>query len=220
MTRLTSRRLLAAVRRRLWSRRELRIYACSAERILTLPNPARLSRDRWKDLQCCEAWSYENLSRDEYLAVVEERRRSGGHHMYSLVEDGVLVHYGWLTSRQERAPDAAIGLVFIPPPDSAALWDYYTHPVARGRGLYRDSLRQCMHDAVTIDGARHVFIYVYGDNDVSRHAIEKAGFEYQGSLVLERRLFSTRRYATFAAQPLDVRVAAEDRPARAIHCPA
>ena len=216
MPRLTPRRLLKALRNRLWLRRELRIFVCSAERIRQQPNPARLSRDRFEDLDRCTAWSYGNMSREEYLAHVDERRRSGAHHLYSLVENGVLVHYGWLTSRQERAPDAAIGLAFVPPPDSAGLWDYYTHPSARGRGLYADSLRQCMHDAVEIDGARQVFIYVYGDNAVSERAIRRAGFVCHGSLVIERRLFRTKRYATFADRPFEVRLLQDDRPAPAV----
>ena len=212
----TPRRLLTAVRNRVWRRLELCVYSCTADRIKTLPRSTRLKRDAWEDFACCEQWSYPNLTREEYLASVEARHQSGLHHLYSLVENGVLVHYGWLTSRQERAPDAAIGLVFIPPPRSAALFDYFTHPIARGRGLYSESLRQCMHDAVEIDGAETVFIYAYSDNAISRHAIEKAGFEYRGSLVMERRGWLTRRYSTFTGTALDVRRLEDDEPARAI----
>jgi RimJ/RimL family protein N-acetyltransferase len=218
MRALTPLRLWRATRNRLWVRRELCIYVCPAERVRELPNPRRLRRDHFEDLRSCAGWSYEDMTRDEYLQHVDERRRTGAHHLYSLVEDGVLVHYGWITSRQERAPDAAIGLLFVPPPESAALWDYYTHPSARGRGLYTDSLRQCLHDAVEIDGARQVYIYVYADNAISRRAIEKAGFEYQGSLVMERRLWKIRRYATFAARPFDVRALDGREPAVALHC--
>lgn len=216
MLRLTPAKLLSALRNRLRLRIELRIYSCTAEEIQALPASSRLSRDRWEDLDSMRTWSYPNMTREAYLAEVEQRRRSGEHHLYSLVENGLLVHYGWLTSPQERAPDAAIGLVFVPPPASAALWDYYTDPVARGRGLYSESLRQCMHDAVAIDGAREVFIYVYADNLISRRAIEKAGFHYRGSLVMERRFFLTRRYATYVNQPLDVRLLSRDTPARVI----
>jgi RimJ/RimL family protein N-acetyltransferase len=216
MARFTPRRILGAIARRLWHRREQYIFACPAERIRALPHPRRLRRDHWSDLLACEAWSYDHMPRDQYLAILDERRRSGLHHLYSLLENGTLVHYGWITSRQERAPDAALGLAFIPPAESAALWDYFTHPIARGRGLYGDSLHQCMHDAVELDGARYVFIYVYSDNAVSRRAIEKAGFEYWGSLVMERRFFRTIRYATSAGAALDVRLLPEETPARVV----
>jgi GNAT superfamily N-acetyltransferase len=216
---VTLRRVARALQMRIWRRVELCIFVCPAERVRNLPNPRRLRRDRFEDLEHCTAWSYQNLTRDQYLAHVGERRASGEHHLYSLVEDGVLIHYGWVTSRQRQAPDAAIGLVFVPPPDSAALWDYFTHPTARGRGLYKDSLRQCMHDAVEIDGARNVFIYVYADNAVSRHVIETAGFEYCGSLVMERRFFRTRRYAIAPRGPLDVRLLPEGTPAPVVTVP-
>ena len=181
---------------------------CSADQVRALPNPRHCRRDHWEDLDRLERWSYEDQDRDTYLRTLASRRAAGSHHLYSLVEHGTLVHYGWLTYPQERAPDAALGLEFRPPAGSAALWDYFTHPDARGRGLYRNTLWQCVHDAVDIDGARQVFIYVYADNAVSRRVIERAGFAYQGSLVLERRFFRTQRYATVPAGRLDVRVLA------------
>jgi acetyltransferase (GNAT) family protein len=217
VTRLTPRRIAKALKRRLWHRCEMLIYVCSAERISGLPNPRRCGRDRWDDLRACDAWSYGHLSREQYLAHLEQRRRTTANHLYSMVEDGVLVHYGWLTGRQERSTDEQIGLVFVPPRGSAALWDYFTHPIARGRGLYRDSLWQCMHDAVEIDGAHRVFIGAYADKPVSRHVIEKAGFEYYGSLVLERRFLRERRYAVSAQTPLDVRLLSSDRAAPVVH---
>jgi RimJ/RimL family protein N-acetyltransferase len=216
LSQLTPAKLVMGIRRRLWSRRELCIYMCPGERVRMLPRPQRCERDRWGDLQCCAAWSFGNRTREEYLADLDERRQMPGTHLYSIVQDGVLVHSGWMAARQERAPDEELGLVFMPPPESAALWDYFTHPSARGRGLYRDSLWQCMHDAVEIEGARRVFIYVYSNNAISRHAIEKAGFEYYGSLILERRLFRARRYATSPHDSLDVRLLSGNRRA-AIH---
>lgn len=200
------RRCVNAAVRQVWHRRELCIYSCSAHKIRELPESSLCRRDAWADLDFCDSWSYEHLTREQYLAEAGARRKAGKHHLYSLVEDGVLVHYGWLTYPQERAPDAALGLEFIPPPRSAGLWDYFTHPAARGRGLYLRTLRQCLHDALDIDGAESVFIYVYADNGVSRHVIEKAGFTYRGSLVLERFCGRTRRYATSAGDALEVRL--------------
>jgi RimJ/RimL family protein N-acetyltransferase len=207
------RRLRGAAQRRLSDRRELRIYDCRAEKIATLPHPHLCQRDDWKALQALDRWSYESLTRDRYLDVVEARRREGKHHLYSRVENGILVHYGWVTYPQLRAPDAALGLEFIPAAGSAALWDYFTHPAARGRGLYLQTLWQCLHDAADLFRAKQVYIYVYADNAASRHVIEKAGFEYRGSLVQERRFFRTKRYATYSRDPLDVRLLHSGTPA-------
>ena len=209
------RRIITSLKRRAWHRQELYIYACAAADIASLPHPRHSRRDAWDDLAACTAWSYAHLSRAEYLDELDRRRREGSHHLYSIVENGVLVHYGWLSYPQERAPDPAIGLEFIPPPASAVLWDYFTHPTARGRGLYRETLWQCLHDAVDLHGAAHVFIYVDADNEVSRRVIERAGFTFRGSLVRERRLFWTRRYTTFTTEPLEARHLASGRPAQA-----
>jgi RimJ/RimL family protein N-acetyltransferase len=200
------RRLLRAAERQLRERRQLLIYCCTAEDVRRLPYSSPCRRDAWDDLDYLDAWSYEDHTRDQYLAILRARRAEGTHHLYSAVEDRTLIHYGWLTCPQLRAPDAALGLEFVPPAGSAALWDYFTHPKARGRGLYLESLRQCLHDAIDVDRARHVFIYVYADNTISKHVIEKAGFTYRGSLVRETILGRTRRYATFVDEPLDVRL--------------
>lgn len=210
-----AQRIARAARRRLYDRRELLIYCCTAEQIRHLPNPSPCRRDAWQDLQYLDAWSYEDCSRDQYLEVAGARRREGIHHLYSAVEDRTLVHYGWVTYPQRRAPDAALGLEFVPPEGSAALWDYFTHPKARGRGLYLRTLWQCLHDAVAIDGARHAYIYVYADNAISRRAIEKAGFHKAGSLVLERSFGRAHRYATYTGDPLDVRLMDSGRQAEA-----
>lgn len=213
MPRLDVRRVINALARRVWSRRELRIYECTAEQVRSLPTANHCHRDHWADLEFCDQWSFEDLTREDYLALLQQRRAAGIHHLYSLVENDLLVHYGWVTYPQERAPDAALGLEFVPPAGSAALWDYFTHPAARSRGLYLRTLWQCLHDAIDVYGAKQAFIYVYADNAVSRHVIEKAGFRYRGSLVLERRFFSTRRYATCVGNPLDVRLLGSGRPA-------
>ena len=186
---------------------------CTAEQVAALPYHRQCARDRWQDLEHLDQWSYADHDRAAYLRTLAARAAAGPHHLYSIVENTTLVHYGWLTYPQERAPDAALGLEFRPPAGSAALWDYFTHTSARGRGLYRNTLWQCLHDAVEIDGARQVFIYVQADNAVSRHVIERAGFTYQGSLVLERRFFRTRRYATVAQGHLDVRLLGSGRQA-------
>ncbi len=208
-------RFLQAAERRLRDRRALLIYCCTAEEIRHLPYSSHSRRDAWDDLNYLDAWSYADCTRDQYLALLRTRGEEGPHHLYSVVDDGTLVHYGWLTYPQLRAPDAALGLEFVPPDGSAALWDYFTHPRARGRGLYLNTLRQCLHDAVDLDGARQVFIYVYADNTISKHVIEKAGFTYRGSLVRETNFGRTRRYATFAGEPLDVRLLDSGRQAEA-----
>ncbi len=114
-------------------------------------------------------------------------RLSLGEHLYSRVEDGVLVHYGWLADQQADSFFPEIGANYTYPPDSAVLYDFYTDPSARGRGYYQQSLRQMIADAAAKPGVAHIYISVRAENAPSRHVIEKAGFAYEASLFRRTR---------------------------------
>jgi RimJ/RimL family protein N-acetyltransferase len=189
-------KILHAARKRLWYTSEKRVYVYPVEEIARLPHPRILRRDHFEDLDRYERTSLSQFSLEEYREVAR-RRHESGEHFYSLVEGERLVHYGWLMPHHDREEDAKLGQVFFAPPGSAALRDFYTHPLARGRGLYFRALCQLLHD-IPETRARQVFIYVYADNEASRHVIEKVGFRYLGSMVKEARLHSQRRYAVSA----------------------
>jgi len=194
------------IQSRLWDRLEQRVYVCSAEHVRTLPNPGQFRRDCLADFQCYQRGGFHNqLEKEEFLRVAEDRLRSG-HHSYTLVEDGVLLHYGWLTDRQTLAPDQKVGLAFVPPPESAVVWDNFSHPRARGRGLMQQMLCQSLHDAVELAHAERVYGYVFSDNAASARSCEKVGFQHAGSLVREVRFGRVRRYGVaHAQQPFEVR---------------
>jgi len=198
------RELLAAIwkvaRKRVWYHCEKRIYVYEADRILALPNPNRLQRDRPEDLRYYEQTASWQLSPDAYRAAAH-KRMAQGEHLYTLVEENRLLHYAWLQSCHTRGEDTAVGQAFFPPPESSALYDHYTHPSARGQGLFYQALSQLLHDVHTLAKTKQAYIYVYGDNTPSRHVIEKIGFRYVGSLIEDRRLFTARRYAVSAGGP-------------------
>ena len=198
------RQLLAAIwnlaRKRLWYRCEKRIYVYEADRIPTLPNANRLRRDRPEDLRYYEQTASWQQSPDVYRATAL-KRLAGGEHLYTLVEGNRLLHYAWLQSSHTLGEDTAVGQAFFPPADSSALYDHYTHPSARGQGLFYQALCQLLHDVPALAMTKQAYIYVYGDNTPSRHVIEKIGFRYVGSLIEDRRLFTVRRYAVSAGGP-------------------
>jgi len=189
-------KLLQAARKRLWYRSEKRVYVLPVEQIHRLPYPRLLRRDRLEDLAYYERTGSSQLPPDAYREAARARRAQGDH-LYTLVEGDRLVHYGWLMPHHVREEDKALGQVFFAPSDSAALFDFYTHPLARGRGLFFKAICQLLHD-VPATNARRAFIYVYSDNGPSRHVIEKVGFRYIGSMVDEARLRAHRRYAVSA----------------------
>ena len=188
-----TQKILQAARKRFWYTSEKRVYVYPVDEIGRLPRPRLLHRDHMEDLDYYERTSESQLPPEGYREVARHRREQG-EHFYSLVEGGRLLHYGWMMPHHDREEDAKLGQVFFAPAASAALRDFFTHPLARGRGLYFKALCQLLHE-VPATGARQAFIYVYADNGPSRHIIEKVGFHYVGSMVKEARLHSHRRYA-------------------------
>ena len=186
--------------KRVWYRCEKRIYVYEADRIQDLPNPRRLRRDRVEDLRYYERTASWQMPPDVYRATAQ-RRLADGEHLYTLVEGDRLLHYAWLQTCHTLGEDAAVGQAFFPPPDSSALYDHYTHPSARGQGLFYQALCQLLHDVPALTKTKQAYIYVYGDNGPSRHVIEKIGFRHVGSLIEDRRLFTARRYAVSAGGP-------------------
>jgi hypothetical protein len=191
--------MLRSITRRLWRRTELRVYCCRADQIENLPRSTAMRRDVLEDLQAYVPTDADQMPPNRYRDVARARLAQG-HHLYTRVEDGLLVQYGWLIDRQTRSQDASLGMVFFPPPDSAVLYDYYTHPSARGRGLHFAALCQRLHDARDLTGARQALTYIYATNRVSIRGAERARFEYAGSLVMTRRGFLCRR-RIIAASP-------------------
>src|SRR6476646_9367023 len=91
-------------------------------------------------------------------------RMAQGFHLYTYVEDGRLLHYGWLIDRQARGEDGWVDQVYFPPPETAVLFDHFTHPLARGRGLYFQAMCRLLHDAREFACARQAYVTVFGSN--------------------------------------------------------
>lgn len=190
-------RLLKAIPNRVWYRRELRVYSYPLGDLSGLPHPTILERDCFDDLQYYERATKEQQSPHLYRKTALERMAQG-HHLYTLVVHGRLLHYAWLIERQTRGEDGWVDQVYFPPQDTAILFDHFTHPSARGQGLYYQALCQLLHDARELVQARQAYVTVFGSNGPSRHVIEKVGFQHEGSLFKEKRLFWSSRYSVAA----------------------
>jgi RimJ/RimL family protein N-acetyltransferase len=111
--------------------------------------------------------------------------------LYTRVSDGRLLHYSWMIPRQARSA-SEWGQPIDLEPESAVLFDDYTHPLARGRGLHAASLRQRARDAVERFGAAWVYISVLAENLPSRRNIERAGFSLCASFFRTARFGRVR----------------------------
>lgn len=185
------------MKRRVWYRRELRVYGYPLQASPPLPRPAIFERNRFDDLQYYERTDKYQASPEVYRKMALERKTQG-FHLYTFVQERRLLHYGWLIERQTRGEDDWVQQAYFPPPDTSVLFDHFTHPSARGKGLYFQALCRLLHDARDLAGARQAYVTVFGSNALSRHVIEKVGFHHEGSLFKERKLFWSTRYSVGA----------------------
>ncbi len=181
------RRAPAAIGRRFrrwaYEHREFRVYYYEVERIAALTSEVAMKRDDIDDLLRFEATS-PWLSRAGFMARALRQLENGSHVYTSATDDRLahLAHYGWLNERESEARFTEVDATFTYPPNSAVLFDFYTHPQARGRGLYQRAIRQMLKDAAAVPGTERVYISVMANNGPSRHVIEKLGFVYDCSL--------------------------------------
>lgn len=155
----------------------------------------RLSVNRLADLLDYRPAGPSDTALTEFLATALERLEEG-QIVFTYAEGGVLLHYSWLIPRARR-----VGSEFghdIPTPEGpSVLWDDYTHPAARGRGLHQEALRVRLSYAAAHALSPVAMIGVRADNGPSRHNIEKVGFQYAGSAWLSVRRGRARRWVTW-----------------------
>jgi len=160
---------------------EMRIYAMPAEVARSLDNSLSMKIDCIDDLLLYEPAESWQLTRSDFHRMAIERLGKNNR-VFTKVENGKLIHCGWLVERQERSFITEVGQYFDLPKNSAVLFDFFTHPVARGRGIYKASMYQMLNYAAKLAGTEQIYICVLADNIPSRRAIESVGFQYQCSL--------------------------------------
>ena len=99
--------------------------------------------------------------------------------------DGELLHASWVTTG--AAWTREIRAYVLPPPGDAYVYESFTTPEARGRGVYPFALAGICSWAVS-EGVGRVWVAVESANAPSLRAITKAGFEPSYSMSYGRRL--------------------------------
>lgn len=125
------------------------------------------------------------LTREELIKQAEERYAKGAV-LYTIVIDDVLAHYGWLIKGGQSHHFTEVDMIFVSPPDSIHLYDFYTEPQFRRQGLYLKNIKKMMHDGIENHEAKIVYIGASHTNSASRAAIEKMGFMVSRKYVFSR----------------------------------
>jgi ribosomal protein S18 acetylase RimI-like enzyme len=108
---------------------------------------------------------------------------------YLVEGDGKLLHASWATS--SRAWTAEISGFISPPADDVYVYESFTRPETRGRGIYPFALWGICAD-LGAEGVRLVWVGVEADNVPSIRAITKAGFEEAFEFGFSRRIGKVR----------------------------
>jgi RimJ/RimL family protein N-acetyltransferase len=117
-----------------------------------------------------------------------------GHHVYTRVENGKLVQYGWLIGSQDRRAATGDERYPVIPADSVLLADFYTY--LQDQSLSRSSLCQMLFDAANVFGAKQAYLCVSADNRALRQVVEEAGFTYQYGLFKKNVLWRMTNWST------------------------
>ncbi len=108
-------------------------------------------------------------------------------------QSGCIVFSAWIASVRLRIDELRFDWRL--PEGDSVIYDCVTMPDARGRGIYPDALRR-LSGMLAEEGGRRLWIYAEEDNPASLRGIEKADFEYHGSISIRILPGWTRRSGT------------------------
>lgn len=120
---------------------------------------------------------------DEYRA----RLRAGHLVVYAIGSDGSLQSWGWVTAPTDEPQDAPweFGIRMRVRPGAGFLWDYFTVPAYRGRGLYKVLLRASAEQSF-IRGATRAWGYADITNIASRGGLTGADYAREHEVQMQR----------------------------------
>lgn len=192
---LTPATVLNQVKKLLPNTRELRVYRMEKARFAEFSGDKTINRNRIEDVlsfKQTEKW----LDKQHFTDDAQSRFEKG-ELLFTHNSDDRLSHYGWLILNQKQGVFSEVGHAFDYPEHAAVLYDFYTHPDDRGKGLYRRNLSHILSELNQHGDIEFAYIAVLADNIASRKTIEKVGFAYQGSLFEKKWLGASKRWSTF-----------------------
>ena len=201
---------------RAWSTHRLHLFAIDREAGARFGSELPFRRNHWPDLvlfEPTERW----LTREGFIASAKERLEAG-EDVYTLVEDGRLVAYGWLKRDNRSSRYAYVDQTVSFAPGSAVIYNGFVHPAARGRRLHQECQRFRIGDLFADGAARYVYSAVEEPNHAARKSAERTGLRPQA--VLETRMRFGRAHKSAVRLPGAYPIGFESDGATPIELPA
>lgn len=120
-------------------------------------------------------------------------RITRGETLFSISVEGTLAHYGWLISPARTIAIPEVQQTYELPAGSAYLYDFFTHPAYRNRGMYQASMQRSLAHLQTLH-CTAAYIGVDPSNLPSCRAIERLGFTPAATLGYRRIANQVRRW--------------------------
>ena len=111
-------------------------------------------------------------------------RLSGATRCWLVLHEGRIAHATWTAAA--AAWTREVGRFFRPPPGEGYIYESFTSPAVRGRGIYPLALRHIL-GRLGAEGITRMWVGVEADNEPSIRAITKAGFEVAFEISYRRR---------------------------------
>lgn len=145
----------------------------------------------WENLAAAAMKYSEDRETLEYLLRSADRFRTQQHHGYVLPgEDGIAEHFAWVAP-YEGFVVAELGQTLrANSPDNVMIFDCWTPPALRGRGLCSQAIQQLVSSL--IGESKDVWILGQVTDSALLGEIERAGFRRRFSLVRRKILFWKR----------------------------
>lgn len=178
---------------RLWSDRRLTLFGI--EKAASPPRPdIPIRLNHWPDLEAFEqtvSW----LGRDSFLRSQKERIEKGGR-VYTYVEEGKLLFYGYATVNSSQSRYPYVDQVVHFPLGTALIYGGFVHPAARGRRIHLAAQQFRMADLFSLPDIRWVFSAVEDTNPSAYRSAQRARLVPHAELRTTRRFGKVHKRAT------------------------
>ena len=179
-----------ALRKRVWSREVMLLFRLEREEWRPADADGPASGPLFRDDRVDDFIFYTGSNRwrsRQALMLDSLERLQAGDHCATVVQDGVLVHYGWITPHAPAIHLSEVDHRVALPGGGGVAYDSYTEPTARGLGLHQQSLAHRIGQCFRL-GAASVTTAVRESNLVSLRNNERLLGRPVARVVRVRRL--------------------------------
>jgi predicted GNAT family acetyltransferase len=158
---------------------------------------------RWLDAEDMRRYTRDEASQltDSFLDDAKAR----GDRCVAVIEDGILMHYGWYSARPCQLSEVSARLTLHFDPSYAYVYNVVTLPEYRGQRLHAVAMGAAIQAYVGA-GRKGLLCYVDSSNHASLRAFHRVGFEDFGHILLARAYGRYLCHCTTGCGAYDVRV--------------